>query len=83
MSADYSQFELRLSAAMSDDQELIDMFNRDVDVHTATAAQVYGREPEDVTKQMRRTAKAVNFGHSLRHESARAERGHGHDVRAG
>lgn len=62
VSADYSQFELRLSAAMSKDKELIDMFNRDVDVHTATAAQVYHREPEDVTKQMRRTAKAVNFG---------------------
>jgi DNA polymerase-1 len=62
ISADYSQFELRLSAAMSKDEELIDMFNRDVDVHTATAAQVYHRDPEDVTKQMRRTAKAVNFG---------------------
>ena len=62
VSADYSQFELRLSAAMSKDQELVDMFNRDVDVHTATAAQVYHREPEDVTKQMRSAAKAVNFG---------------------
>jgi len=62
VSADYSQFELRLSAAMSQDHELVDMFNRDVDVHTATAAQVYGRELEDVTKQMRRTAKVVNFG---------------------
>lgn len=62
VSADYSQFELRLSAAMSHDEELIDMFNRDVDIHTATAAQVYHRDPEDVTKQMRRTAKAVNFG---------------------
>jgi DNA polymerase-1 len=62
ISADYSQFELRLSAAMSEDKELVDMFNRDVDVHTATAAQVYHRDPEDVTKQMRRTAKAVNFG---------------------
>jgi DNA polymerase-1 len=62
ISADYSQFELRLSAAMSKDQELIDMFNRDVDVHLATAAQVYHRDPSDVTKQMRRTAKAVNFG---------------------
>lgn len=62
VSADYSQFELRLSAVMSQDPELIDLFNRDVDVHTATAAQVYRREPEDVTKQMRRTAKAVNFG---------------------
>lgn len=62
VSADYSQFELRLSAALSHDQELIDMFNRDIDVHTATAAQVYDRKLEDVTKQMRRTAKVVNFG---------------------
>ena len=62
VSADYSQFELRLAAYLADDKELIDMFNRDVDVHTATAAQVYGREIEDVTKQMRRQAKVVNFG---------------------
>jgi len=62
VSADYSQFELRLSAAMSEDQELIDMFNRGADVHTATAAEIYGRSPEDVTKQMRSAAKAVNFG---------------------
>jgi len=62
VSADYSQFELRLSAALSSDQELIDMFNCDIDIHTATAAQVYGRQHEDVTKQMRRTAKVVNFG---------------------
>ena len=62
VSADYNQFELRLSAAMSQDKELIDMFNRDVDVHAATAALVYGRELEDVTKQMRRVAKVVNFG---------------------
>lgn len=62
ISADYSQFELRLAAVLAKDQELIDMFNRDVDVHTATAAQVYGREPEDVTKQMRRDAKVINFG---------------------
>jgi len=62
VSADYSQFELRLGAAMSNDKELIDMFNRDVDVHTATAALVSGRNPEDVTKQMRSAAKAVSFG---------------------
>jgi DNA polymerase-1 len=60
--ADYSQFELRLAAVLADDKELIDMFNRDIDVHTATAAQVYGREPEDVTKTMRRDAKVINFG---------------------
>lgn len=62
VSADYSQFELRLAAYLSDDKDVIDMFNRDADVHTITAAQVYGRSPEDVTKQMRYAAKAVNFG---------------------
>jgi len=62
ISADYSQFELRLAAMLAGDEDLIDMFNRDVDVHTATAAQIYGREPEDVTKNMRRDAKVVNFG---------------------
>ncbi|HEY5152751.1 MAG TPA: DNA polymerase I, partial [Candidatus Saccharimonadales bacterium] len=62
VSADYSQFELRLAACLAGDKNLIDMFNRDADVHTMTAAQVYGREPEDVTKQMRHAAKAVNFG---------------------
>lgn len=60
--ADYSQFELRLAAYLSKDDDLIDQFNRDIDVHTATAAEVYGREPEDVTKNMRREAKVVNFG---------------------
>lgn len=62
VSADYSQFELRLAAVLAGDKNLIDMFNRDADVHTITAAEVYGREPEDVTKQMRHAAKAVNFG---------------------
>lgn len=62
VSADYSQFELRLAAYLADDKELVDMFNRDLDIHTATAAQVYGREPEDVTKNMRRDAKVINFG---------------------
>lgn len=62
VSADYSQFELRLAAHLSGDTDLIDQFNRDIDVHTATAAEVYGREPDDVTKNMRRDAKVVNFG---------------------
>ncbi len=62
VSADYSQFELRLAAVLADDKELIDMFNRGADIHTATAAQVYSRELEDVTKQMRRAAKVINFG---------------------
>ncbi len=62
VSADYSQFELRLAAYLCDDKDLIDQFNQDIDVHTATAAEVYGRDPEDVTKNMRREAKVVNFG---------------------
>lgn len=60
--ADYSQFELRLAAYLCKDENLIKQFNDDIDVHTATAAEVYGRKPEDVTKNMRRAAKAVNFG---------------------
>ncbi|QQS20282.1 DNA polymerase I [Candidatus Saccharibacteria bacterium] len=62
VSADYSQFELRLAAAMSGDSEMVDMFNRGADIHVQTAAQIYGRSPEDVTKQMRSAVKAINFG---------------------
>ncbi|HEX7632927.1 MAG TPA: DNA polymerase, partial [Candidatus Saccharimonadales bacterium] len=62
VSADYSQFELRLAAVLAKDTELIEMFNRGADIHTTTAAQVYEREVEDVTKQMRRAAKVINFG---------------------
>lgn len=62
INADYSQFELRLAAHLTNDQRLIDMFNRDEDVHTATASEVYGRDIEDVTKNMRREAKVLNFG---------------------
>ena len=62
ISADYSQFELRLAAAFAGDKELIEEFNNDADIHALVAAQIYGREQEDVTKQMRRTAKAINFG---------------------
>lgn len=62
ISADYSQFELRLAAVLAEDQTLIDMFNRGADIHLATAAEVYGRNPEDVTKQMRSAAKTINFG---------------------
>jgi len=62
VSADYSQFELRIAAYLSGDKKIIDQFNRDVDVHVTTAAEIYGRDPEDVTKNMRREAKVVNFG---------------------
>jgi len=60
--ADYNQFELRLSAVMADDEELIDSFNSGEDVHTKTAAQIYGVPVEQVDKDMRRHAKVVNFG---------------------
>ena len=62
LSADYSQIELRLLAHVADDEHLIDAFNKNIDVHTLTASKVYGVPIEDVTKDMRRKAKAVNFG---------------------
>ena len=62
VSADYSQFELRLAAVLADDKELINDFNGDVDIHTKTAAQVYGIPMDDVTKRQRRDAKVINFG---------------------
>ena len=60
--ADYSQIELRLLAHMSGDSEMIAAFNTGVDIHTVTASQVFGVTPESVTPDMRRAAKAVNFG---------------------
>ena len=62
VSADYSQFELRLAAVLADDKELINDFNGNVDIHTKTAAQVYGIPMDDVTKGQRRDAKVINFG---------------------
>ncbi|HSX34202.1 MAG TPA: DNA polymerase I [Candidatus Saccharimonadales bacterium] len=62
VSADYSQFELRLAAYMADDKQMLEDFNKDIDIHTATAAQVAGVPLEQVDKEMRRRAKAVNFG---------------------
>lgn len=62
VSADYSQFELRLAAVLAGDQELIDDFNTDVDIHTKTASEVYGIPMEQVTKNQRRDAKVINFG---------------------
>lgn len=62
VSADYSQFELRLAAAMSGDADMVEVFNSGTDIHIATAAQVYGKEINEVTKEMRYAAKAVNFG---------------------
>lgn len=62
VSADYSQFELRLAAVLADDKQMINDFNGDVDIHTKTAAQVYGVPMDDVTKAQRRDAKVINFG---------------------
>lgn len=60
--ADYSQIELRLLAHLSGDEYFIDAFNNNEDIHTSTASQVFGVEPEMVTREMRRIAKVVNFG---------------------
>ena len=60
--ADYSQIELRLLAHLSGDEAMCDAFNRGQDIHTRTAAEVYGVSLEEVTPQMRSSAKAVNFG---------------------
>lgn len=62
ISADYSQFELRIAAAMSGDEQMIEAFNENRDIHTETAALIQGVPAEDVTKEMRYAAKAVNFG---------------------
>lgn len=62
VSADYSQFELRLAAVLAHDTDMIEAFNSDIDIHTLTASQVFGVALEDVTKDMRYQAKAVNFG---------------------
>jgi DNA polymerase-1 len=62
VSADYSQFELRLAAIMAQDDKMIEEFNADIDIHVATAAEVYGVTLDKVDKAMRRNAKVVNFG---------------------
>lgn len=62
LSADYSQIELRIVAHFSQDSLLIDAFKKDEDVHTRTAAEVFNVQPELVTPEMRRRAKAINFG---------------------
>jgi DNA polymerase I len=62
LSADYSQIELRIIAALSREQAMLEAFKAGVDVHTATAAGVFGVFPDLVTPEMRRKAKMVNFG---------------------
>lgn len=60
--ADYSQIELRVLAHIADDEKLIDAFLHDLDIHTATAADVFHVSQDEVDSHMRRQAKAVNFG---------------------
>jgi DNA polymerase-1 len=62
ISADYSQIELRIVAAISGDPAMCDAFKKGIDIHTATAAKVYGVEESAVTKEQRYKAKSVNFG---------------------
>lgn len=62
VSADYSQFELRLAAVLAGDVDMIEAFNSGADIHTRTAAEVYGVALDDVTSDMRSNAKTINFG---------------------
>ena len=62
LSSDYSQIELRMFAHMSGEQNLIDAFKHHLDIHTKTAMDIYHVSKDEVTKNMRRDAKAVNFG---------------------
>jgi len=62
LSADYSQIELRIIAEISKEENMLDAFSKGIDIHTATAAKVYGVPIEEVDSTQRRNAKAVNFG---------------------
>ncbi|MDO4450890.1 MAG: DNA polymerase I [Moraxella sp.] len=62
LAADYSQIELRLMAHFSGDESLINAFNHNLDIHTATASEIMGKPLSEVTPNERRSAKAVNFG---------------------
>jgi DNA polymerase-1 len=62
VAADYSQIELRIMAHLSEDPSLLKAFSEGQDIHRATAAEVFGVASEDVTADMRRSAKAINFG---------------------
>jgi DNA polymerase I len=62
LSCDYAQIDLRSAAILSGDKHLIEIFEKGIDVHTGTAAKVFKVKEEDVTQEMRRHAKAINFG---------------------
>ncbi|MFT5849403.1 MAG: DNA polymerase-1 [Patiriisocius sp.] len=62
VSIDYSQIELRIAAILSEDQKMIEIFRNGEDVHSGVASRVFGVKPEEVTSDMRRKAKVINFG---------------------
>ena len=62
ISADYSQIELRIIASLSEDEAMVEAFNKGQDIHAATAARVYGVPIEEVSRELRNNAKSVNFG---------------------
>jgi DNA polymerase-1 len=62
LSCDYAQIDLRAAAILSKDPHLVEIFEKGIDVHTGTAARVFGVEESEVTSDMRRKAKAINFG---------------------
>jgi DNA polymerase-1 len=62
LAADYSQIELRIMAHLSEDAALLSAFAADTDIHRATAAEVFGVDPDEVSNDQRRSAKAINFG---------------------
>lgn len=62
VAADYSQIELRIMAHLSGDEGLLNAFSQGIDIHSATAAEVFGVPVEQVTQDLRRSAKAINFG---------------------
>ena len=62
LAADYSQIELRIIASLANDRHMVEAFANHYDIHAATAAKIYGIPMEEVTKDLRRNAKSVNFG---------------------
>ncbi|HDQ23082.1 MAG TPA: DNA polymerase I [Candidatus Uhrbacteria bacterium] len=62
VAADYSQIELRIVASLANDQNMIKAFKENQDIHTITAAKIHGLKPEQVDKELRRSAKEINFG---------------------
>ena len=62
LASDYSQIELRIMAHLSQDESLLNAFKNNIDVHSATASEVFATPIDEVTREQRRSAKAINFG---------------------